>query len=500
MPDSARTNAAMPAGAPQHFHLLWDDELSELQPVLEIIRARRNDVLAHWQQLYALHFGPARALSDHDFKRVFGAELDATLHDLLAKDINRFVAKVRSTGAELASHRVPFAELVVSMHLFEESATRAFPPDAGTNLYRVFDKLSHIRIIALAQSYFGAFSALATAQIAELEQEARAVAPENRNYFHGIVGGSEAMRRLYRRIAAAAGVRATVLVAGETGTGKELVARALHECGQSSRGPFVALNCAALPRELIESELFGYRRGAFSGAAADYAGLFRSAEGGTLFLDEITEMATETQSKLLRALQERAVRPIGSTRELPINVRVVASTNSDPEQACGGGRLRRDLYYRLSANILHTPPLRERISDVEMLVEHFIRLFNQRTERKPAVEGIERAALEALRRHSWPGNVRELAGVIESAFTFGTSPQITSGDLPPAIRDPRKNLGRVGNSRLPVVSISEAERELIRRALHAAGGNKTRAAQVLAMSRKQLYAKIAKYGIDPDET
>jgi len=278
------------------------------------------------------------------------------------------------------------------------------------------------------------------------------------------------------------------------------VARTIHAYGPNAQKPFLPVDCGSLVPTLIESELFGYRRGAFSGAAADYAGLFRSAEGGTLFLDEITEMAIETQSKLLRALQEQAIRPIGAAHELPVNVRVVASTNRDPEQACRDGRLRSDLYYRLSANTLHIPPLRERIADIDLLVEHFIRLFNQRTERKPAVTGIQAAALDALRRHSWPGNVRELAGMIESAFTFGTASEIMSNDLPLAVRDPRQNLGRTPNSNLPVVSISEAERELIRRALHMSGGNKTRAAQVLAVSRKQLYAKIAKYGIDPDET
>ncbi|HVN90420.1 MAG TPA: sigma-54 dependent transcriptional regulator [Candidatus Binataceae bacterium] len=497
-PSGSRVTAPM-KGTPEHFHLLWEEELNELQPVLETIRERRDQVLEDWMQLYALHFGPARGLSDFDFKRLFGGELEATLQALLEKDIGRFVEAIRATGTELAKSRVPFAELVVSMHLFEESATRSFPPDAGPHLYQVFDKLSHIRIIALAQSYFGAYSALAATQIAELEQQVNAVAPEDRSYFHGIVGGTEVMRRLYRRISAAANSRAMVLVVGETGTGKELIARALHECGPQGKGPFVALNCAALPRELIEAELFGYRRGAFSGANADYAGLFRSAEGGTLFLDEITEMAIETQSKLLRVLQEKAVRPVGATRELPVNVRVIASTNRDPEQACAEGRLRRDLYYRLNANTLNTPPLRERIADIELLVRHFIRLFNESSKRVPPVEGVEHEALEALLRHSWPGNVRELAGAIESAFTFGTSLLITRKDLPTSIVSPQRTMTHAGQSHLPVMSINEAERELIQRALHMVGGNKSRAAQILAVSRKQLYAKIAKYGIDPEQ-
>jgi two-component system, NtrC family, response regulator AtoC len=306
------------------------------------------------------------------------------------------------------------------------------------------------------------------------------------------------MRRLYRRIEAAATGRATVLVVGETGTGKELVARALHECGAHPKAPFVALNCAALPRELIESELFGYQRGAFSGANADYLGLFRAAEGGTLFLDEITEMAVETQSKLLRVLQERVIRPVGSTREIGVNVRLVASSNRDPQQAVSEGRLRKDLFYRLYANVLQTPPLRERIADIELLVNHFIKLFNRRSARKSPVEGIEASALEALQRYSWPGNVRELAAVIESAFTFGVSSKITLEDLPETITGEHRAAGPGSNSQLPVVTMVEAERELIQRALQLAEGNKTRTAQLLGVSRKQLYAKIAKYGLAVD--
>ncbi len=484
--------------APPYFHLLWDSELKELRPILEVIAARRKEVLADWLYLYTFHFGRARALSDHDFLKIFGAELEATVRDLLAHNLEQFVNDTRKAGEQLASLRVPFAEVVVSMHLFEESATRAFPTDADAHLYHVFDKLSHIRIIALAQSYFGAFSALAATQIEELEEQARATPAEARSYFHGMVGASAEMRRLYQRVEAAAAVRATVLVVGETGTGKELVARALHESGPNAQAPFIALNCAALPRDLIESELFGYQRGAFSGATADYLGLFRAAEGGTLFLDEITEMAVETQSKLLRALQERVIRPVGSTREVSVNVRLVASTNRDPELAVTEGRLRKDLFYRLYANVLHTPPLRERIDDIEMLVKHFIRLFNQRTARKPPVEGIAPRALEALQRHSWPGNVRELAAAIESAFTFGISPFIPLEDLPTAITGHHQTATLNQNSQLPVTSMAEAERELIQRALQMAEGNKTRTAQILGVSRKQLYAKIAKYGLAVD--
>jgi transcriptional regulator with PAS, ATPase and Fis domain len=488
---------ASPRESPHHFHLLWDSELEELEPILRTITSDLKAVLDDWLHLYAFHFGRSRALSDHDFVKIFGAELESTIADLLGRNVAQFVAHTRRTGEQLAGLRVPFAEVVVSMHLFEESVTRAFPAGSDPHLYHVFDKLSHIRIIALSQSYFGSVSSLAATQVEELEEQARVIPPDARSYFHSMVGGSPQMRRLYRRIEAAAAC-ATVLVIGETGTGKELVAHALHECGPHPKAPFVALNCAALPRELIESELFGYQRGAFSGATADYLGLFRAAEGGTLFLDEITEMTVETQSKLLRALQERVIRPVGSTREISVDVRLVASTNRDPQQAVSEGRLRKDLFYRLYANVLNTPPLRERVADIEMLVNHFIRLFNRRSARKSAVEGIDARALEALRRYSWPGNVRELGAAIESAFTFGISPKITFEDLPETITGQHQATATDSNSQLPVVSIVEAERELIQRALQLADGNKTRTAQILGVSRKQLYAKIAKYGLVVD--
>src|SRR6202011_110289 len=217
------------------------------------------------------------------------------------------------------------------------------------------------------------------------------------------------MRALDKRIESAGQTRGTVLIVGESGTGKELVARAIHECGVDAGAPFVALNCAALPTHLIESELFGYKRGAFSGANTEYLGLFRAAEGGTLFLDEITEMSVETQSKLLRALQEHKVRPVGATAEVTINTRMIASTNRNPEEAVQRGFLRQDLYYRLQAAVLRMPPLRERIEDVKPLAEHFIDFFNEKFPRKVPVVGLDDGALAAMRNYTWPGNVRELS-------------------------------------------------------------------------------------------
>jgi len=293
-------------------------------------------------------------------------------------------------------------------------------------------------------------------------------------------------------------VRGTVLIVGESGTGKELVARALHECSRTPTAPFVALNCAAIPRDLIESELFGYKRGAFSGAAIDYPGLFRAAEGGTLFLDEITEMSAATQSKLLRALQERTVRPVGSTREVPFDVRVVASSNRDPQTAVSEGHLREDLYYRLQVNLIEVPPLRERLEDLPLLADHFIALFNRRTMRAAPIIGVEPQALEAMSRYSWPGNVRELSNAIESAFTFGESNMVHRADLPSAIAiaagfAPAMQSAPAANT--GTLSISDTECDLIRRALTSTGGNKLRAAKLLGISRKRLYARLRRYRI-----
>ena len=321
-----------------------------------------------------------RSLSEPEFRDLFYNALSRNTKDLIEGDMNRYAIDTIRTGELLCERNVPFAEIVASLHLYEESAYTAFPkdPPPPLEIYTAFDKLSHIRMILLADAYFRSASASAGARIQALERQATLVAREKRSIFHGLVGSSSAMRRLYDRIEAAAETRGTILIVGESGTGKELIARAIHECGAQRAAPFVALNCAAIPKDLIESELFGNRKGAFSGANADYLGLFRAAEGGTLFLDEVTEMAPVTQSKLLRAVQERSVRPVGSTKEIPVNVRLVASTNRDPEGAVRTGSLRQDLYYRLQAGVLNVSALRERSDDIALLVDHFIEYFNEK--------------------------------------------------------------------------------------------------------------------------
>jgi two-component system, NtrC family, response regulator AtoC len=496
------TDTASPAsprsGGPRHFHLLWDSEIEDLRPVLQSIQKRRDRVLEHWYQLYVLHFADSRALTKTEFMEIFGSDLDATLKDLLDRDMDRFAADITRIGEQVAERGVPFSELIVSMHLFEESAATAFPsfPPLMPRTYQSFDKLSHIRMIVLSDTYFRSKSAVSGARILALEREAGAVPHQSRRRFHGMVGASASMRQLYDRVEAAGVTRGTILIVGESGSGKELVARAIHECGPQPTVPFVALNCAAIPKDLIESELFGYKRGAFSGANAEYLGLFRAADGGTLFLDEVTEMSADTQTKLLRAIQERTVRPVGSTKEVAVDVRLIASTNRDPRQAVEDGRLRPDLYYRLQAGVIQVPPLREHPEDVALLVEHFIELFNARQLRAVPVTGIEDEAIEAMRRYSWPGNVRELANAIETAFTFSRSPVIRLQDLPASICGLRAPERAPSSGGKVVGTFADAERALILGALEVTDGNKVQAAKLLKISRKKLYAKIAKYQIE----
>ena len=462
----------------------------------EIILDNRENVTNHWYQQYLLHFGDNRTLSESEFKRIFGDALESDQSALVAGAMIEHAAALGRLGVVLAEHRVPLEEVIATIHLLKTATVDLLPKDP--RLIAIFDKLNNVRIILLVSTYFRSQSAIAGEKMSAFAREAAHLPAAERTRFHGIVGASAGMRKLYQRIEAAAATRGNLLIVGESGTGKELVARAIHAAGPRADRPFVALNCAALPKELIESELFGYKRGAFSGAATEYMGLFRAAEGGTLFLDEITEMSPETQSKLLRAIQERAIRAVGSTRELPIDVRIIASTNRDPREAVSHGHLRQDLYYRLQAVTMTAPALRERREDIPLLVEHFIAMFNRSLGR--TIAGIEKGALDALREHSWPGNVRELSNAIEGAFTFGTGDLITLEDLPSVIRDSRVEVGAILPQRAEagdggVSTLADSEREMIAIALKNAAGNKALAAKRLQISRKKLYAKIAKYGI-----
>ncbi len=495
----------LPSGSPRYFHLLWDEDIERLRILLEVLRRCQHEVLQVWYQLYTSHFGEARTLSEREFCDLYGRDLSHMVANLLEGNIENFIASLRATGEHLVERGIPFREMVASLHLFEESCSQIFdtygPPASATELSKselffTFDKLSHCRFMVLGEAYFETTRARTVSRVRALEREMARLAPDvrQRRHFHGIVGQSAAMQEIFQRIQAAASSRGTVFIIGESGTGKELVAHAIHELGSDKEAPFVPVNCSALPRELIESELFGYKRGAFSGAVSEYMGLFRAAEGGTLFLDEVTEMAPETQAKLLRVLQERTIRPVGSVREIPVTVRIIASTNTDPLEAVHKGALRRDLYYRLNVNTVRLPPLRDRLEDLPLLVEYFLEFFSEKLHVPKRLLSSE--ALDALQRYPWPGNVRELMNVIESAYTFGRGEIIGLEDLPTVITSGAPSPAPFFSSISALRTFAEVERDLIARALETTQGNKLRAARLLGISRKKLYAKISRYGLE----
>jgi DNA-binding NtrC family response regulator len=307
-----------------------------------------------------------------------------------------------------------------------------------------------------------------------------------------IVGASAAMNRVYELIARVAESEASVLITGESGTGKELVARALHEQGSRRAGPFLAINCAAVPPSLLESELFGHVKGAFTDARTSRTGLFVQANGGTLFLDEIGELPLDMQPKLLRALQERTVRPVGSNTEVGFNVRVVAATNQDLEAAILDKRFREDLFYRVNVVRVNVPPLRDRGSDVLVLAQHFISKFADRAGRK--VVGLSPPAAEKVLSYGWPGNVRELENCIERAVALAHFDQITVEDLPDKIRDYRAERLRTAEENPEgLVSLETVERRHVLRVLEQTGGNKLRAAAILGVDRRTLYRMLRRF-------
>jgi transcriptional regulator with PAS, ATPase and Fis domain len=309
----------------------------------------------------------------------------------------------------------------------------------------------------------------------------------------GLLTRDPAMKQLLRQIARVARSRASVLIRGETGSGKELVARAVHLASARSEGPFRALNCAALPPALLESELFGHTRGAFTGAVRDAPGHFRLAHGGTLFLDEVGELPLEVQAKLLRVLQERTVVPIGGREPIAVDVRIVAATHRSLREAVARRQFRPDLMYRLRVIPLFLPPLRDRIADVEMLVRHFATELEKEVGR--SIQRISPGALKALEDHDWPGNVRELRNVVEYAMVMGDGPVLTDADLPPEVLGvdgsaPRTNTG----SAIPQALPKEAQKLL--RALDRSGGHHGRAAQSLGISRVTLWRRMRRFGLD----
>jgi two-component system response regulator HydG len=322
-------------------------------------------------------------------------------------------------------------------------------------------------------------------------------AADRSRQFGELLGGSPVMRDLQDLVERVRDSDVTVLITGESGTGKELVARTLHRGGKRSEGPFVAINCAALPETLLESELFGHAKGAFTDAKAARVGLFVQAEGGTLFLDEIGEMPPSIQAKLLRALQDRTVRPVGGSREIPFDARIVAATNRDLLAEVDEGRFREDLYFRLNVLEIPVPPLRARGRDILVLAERFI----QQSEEAQAkgIRGLTPEAAQRLCDYHWPGNVRELQNCIQRAVALARYDQITVDDLPERIRDYQKSHVLVAaEDPTELVSLDVIERRYVLQVLEAVGGHRTTAAKILGLDRKTLYRKLERWGYGKD--
>jgi len=310
-----------------------------------------------------------------------------------------------------------------------------------------------------------------------------------------LLGQSDAIRQVLRLIDKVAEYRTTVLIQGESGTGKELVARALHRRSPRADRPFVAINCGAIPEALMESELFGHKRGAFTDAHSDKRGIFQEADGGTLFLDEIGELTPALQVKLLRVLQEGVVRPLGGTKDVPVDVRVVAATVRDLKKEIAAGRFRDDLFYRLNVLQISVPPLRERVDDIPLLIEHFIRRNNKRLGTR--IEGIDQKAQKLLLAYAWPGNVRELENLIERAAVLAEGTILCVDDIPVGLQESSDVVARVlASGELSIKKAAHViEEALIRRALEQTRGNRTAAAKLLEISHRALLYKIKDYGL-----
>ena len=330
-----------------------------------------------------------------------------------------------------------------------------------------------------------------------LRQENRVLreAVKSVNSFGDMIGKSDAMRVVFRTLEKVADVKTTVLIQGESGTGKELVARALHQKSARAAKAFVAVNCGAIPEALLESELFGHKRGAFTDANADKKGLFEQADGGTLFLDEIGELPLSLQVKLLRALQESTIRRLGDTRDIQVDIRLVAATVRDLEREVQEGRFREDLFYRLNVLPIAVPALRERREDIPMLVEHFLKKSNARL--STHVREIAQDGMKILYDYDWPGNVRELENTLERAVVLAESEVLSASDFPERIRSPRDNATvSLDGDELSIKKTTRIlEEKLIRRALDKTRGNRTAAAKILEISHRALLYKIKEYGI-----
>ena len=431
------------------------------------------------------------SLRSWDFAVDWETSADTALSRALDEDYDVVVTDIRMRGLggldfchRLCTNRPNLPVVVITAFGSMQTAIEAIRAGA----YDFLNKPFEVEQLALVLQRGAQLGALRT-EVQRLREKAVITAPPRR-----FLGSSPAMMKLVELLDRVADTEATVLLTGETGTGKELAARALHDQSGRADGPFVAVNCAAMPAQLLESELFGHTRGAFTNATRANPGLLSKANGGTLFLDEIGELPLELQPKLLRAIQERAVRPVGATAEVPFDVRLVAATNRDLEAAVDSGQFRADLLYRVNVIQVHMPPLRKRGNDVLLLAQHHIEIIAHSTGR--AVRGLSGAAADKLMAYSWPGNVRELQNCVERAVALARFEEIVPEDLPEAIRDYRTSpvLVTAGDG-AELLPMHEVERRYILKVLTSVSGNKTEAARILGFDRKTLYRKLDRYDL-----
>lgn len=422
---------------------------------------------------------------------------EAALQELLTRDFELVLCDVRMPKIggielldELEERDIHTSVIVMSAFGNRELALEAIKHGAYDYIDKPFNKDEILLTILKAEERL---------ELREQNEELSERLEEHSSVdspFSGIVGESDAIQNVLDTVEKVAGYKSTVLISGESGTGKEMIARAIHELSPRSDGPWVPVNCGAIPENLLESELFGHSEGAFTDASADKRGLFEEANGGTIFLDEIGELPSKLQVKLLRVLQENEVRPVGETTSRPVDVRVIAASLRDLDDKVEEGTFREDLFYRLNVIHIHIPPLRARKEDIPLLTDHFIEQQNERLDTD--IEGISSEAMEVMMEYPWPGNVREVQNCIERGVVLASGSTLEREDLPDRILEGDDELERVfDGDELSIKKMSKAlERVLIRRALEQTDGNRTHAAELLEISHRALLYKIKDYELE----
>ncbi len=421
-----------------------------------------------------------------------GAEVLSTLDDhhidLVITDLKMPKLDGMQVLKHVMSHHPQLPVIMITAHGTIDTAVEALKLGAFDYVTKPFDRTEFRNVVAKA------------ARTGELSLKNVSPEPDGSGRYR-IIGQSTPMTEVYDLIEKVADTPSTVLITGESGTGKELIAQALHDNSARQECPFVRVNCAAMPQELIESELFGYDKGAFTGAVTNKPGRFELAHEGTLFLDEIGEIPLTMQVKLLRAVQEQEFERVGGIKTLKVDVRLIAATNRELKEEIEAGRFREDLYYRLNVVHVHLPPLRERPSDIPLLVGHFVDKFNAKLKRE--IRGFDEDAMASLATHPWPGNIRELENLVERCMIFADGDEIQLSHLPPDIRGNESSrgsttaadAGEAGLKQAVRQATAKLEREFIARALEQTGGNVTHTARLLKISRKSLQTKMKELGL-----